>query len=137
LDNPSNEISPNNNSQSITFLFVIAGIVIGYFVDSLVVEVCANRHWENPVVLGVLSASTAAAVVVAGASFFVLLRNVRATDFTDEVVSELRKVAWPSRDETVNNTLIVIGATVFFSILLAFYDFAWAKLTGLFLYSGA
>ena len=88
-------------------------------------------------VLGVLSASTAAAVVVAGASFFVLLRNVRATDFTDEVVSELRKVAWPSRDETVNNTLIVIGATVFFSILLAFYDFAWAKLTELFLYSGA
>lgn len=125
------------NSQVITFLYVVAGILAGYFVDSLVMEASAYRHWENPALLGMIPASTVAAIVLGGLVFFALLRNHQATSFTDEVVTELRKVAWPSREETLNNTLIVIGATLFFSVLLALYDFAWAKLTGLFLYSGA
>lgn len=118
-------------------LFVIGGLVIGFFVESAITEVANAMHWENPAYLGVLTASTLAAIASGLIGFFGLLRNAASRSFTDAVVTELLKVAWPSREETVNNTLIVIGATVFFATLLAVYDFAWAKLTGIFLYSGA
>jgi len=51
------------------------------------------------------------------------------------VVSELKRVTWPTREETIGNTGIVVGATLFFATLLASYDFLWAKLTGIFLYT--
>lgn len=115
---------------------MIGGIVVGVFINSAIVEVVNAQHWENPALLGVLSVSSLVSIVGGIATFFGLLRTRAATTFTDSVVSELRKVAWPTREETINNTMIVIGATLFFSILLAVYDLAWAKLTGIFLYSG-
>jgi len=136
LESPSVENEALIYPQSVTALFVIGGIVVGIFIDSTIVEVVNAQHWENPALLGVLSVSSLVSIVAGIATFFVLLRTRAATSFTDSVVSELRKVAWPTREETMNNTMIVIGATVFFSILLAVYDLAWAKLTGIFLYSG-
>ena len=109
----------------------------GFFVESAINEVVNSAHWENPSLLGIISASALVAIVSGIVTFFALLRTRAATSFTDSVVSELLKVAWPTREETTNNTMIVIGATLFFAILLAVYDLAWAKLTGIFLYSGA
>jgi preprotein translocase subunit SecE len=45
---------------------------------------------------------------------------------------ELRKVAWPSREETVRLTLIVLGTTLVFSIFLGALDFLFQRLAGLF-----
>lgn len=118
-------------------LFVIGGVVMGFFVESVIGQVANSMHWENPALIGAFSASSFVAVASGIVTFFILLRTRAATTFTDSVVSELLKVAWPTREETVNNTMIVIGTTLFFAILLAVYDFAWAKLTGIFLYSGA
>jgi preprotein translocase SecE subunit len=137
LENPSAVNEGVANTRAVTILFVIGGLVVGIFVESAITEIANAAHWENPAYLGVVTASTLVAVVTGVVSFFGLLRNAAARSFTDAVVTELLKVAWPSREETVNNTMIVIGATIFFASLLAIYDFAWAKLTGIFLYSGA
>jgi preprotein translocase subunit SecE len=51
----------------------------------------------------------------------------RFTFFTD-VVAELRKVAWPTRDETIRLTLIVIGACVIMGALLGGIDFGFSWL---------
>jgi preprotein translocase SecE subunit len=123
------------NSRWVTIVFVICAGVIGLFLNSSVAEVSGYMNVENPSVLGLVPASAAVGVVGAVAGFFALARHPRAGRFTDLVVAELQKVAWPSRDETVNNTMIVIGATLFFSALLAVYDFLWTEITSLFLYS--
>jgi preprotein translocase subunit SecE len=51
----------------------------------------------------------------------------RFTFFAD-VIGELRKVAWPTRDETIRLTLIVIGACVIMGAILGGIDFAFSWL---------
>ena len=45
-----------------------------------------------------------------------------------ETRAELRKVTWPTRQEALNLTLIVVGFTIFMAALLGIIDyiFAWA-----------
>ena len=33
------------------------------------------------------------------------------------VIEELRKVTWPKKEETMRNTLIVVGVAIFFGVL--------------------
>jgi len=44
--------------------------------------------------------------------------------FFDEVVQELQKVAWPSKDELVGSTMVVIAMTLVISIFIGIVDFA-------------
>jgi preprotein translocase subunit SecE len=56
--------------------------------------------------------------------------------FTDEVVGELARVTWPTRDETVRASVTVIFTTIFSASLLAAYDFLWKNIADYFLFSG-
>jgi preprotein translocase subunit SecE len=51
----------------------------------------------------------------------------RLGNFLRDVRSELKKVTWPSKNEVVNTTIVVIAATVFFGFYLFFMDiiFSW------------
>ena len=40
-----------------------------------------------------------------------------------EMKSELKKVQWPTRKQTINNTLIVIACVVFVGIFIWLFDF--------------
>ena len=48
-----------------------------------------------------------------------------------ETRAELRKVAWPSRQEAVNLTLIVVAFTVFMAAVLGIMDYIFAWVFGL------
>ncbi len=122
------------NQRAVAVLFIIGGVLAGVFFRSLSLAVMGYAVLEDPLLVG-LPASTLIGVVAGIVALVVLLRNEKASTFTDSVVSELKRVTWPSREETFSNTGIVVGATVFFATLLSTYDFLWAKLTGLFLYT--
>jgi preprotein translocase subunit SecE len=47
--------------------------------------------------------------------------------FVREVRAELRKVAWPTRGEVVNSTIIVLVAVIVMTTLIFGMDFAFAK----------
>jgi preprotein translocase subunit SecE len=51
----------------------------------------------------------------------------RFVNFLRDVRSELKKVTWPSKNEVVSTTIVVIAATVFFGFYLFFMDviFSW------------
>ncbi len=40
-----------------------------------------------------------------------------------DMKSELKKVQWPTRKQTVNNTLIVIACVIVVGIVIALFDF--------------
>ena len=54
-----------------------------------------------------------------------IVRYLRATR------SELRKVVWPTREETVNLTIVVLAVMVAMSILLGLIDFLFTQLVNL------
>jgi preprotein translocase subunit SecE len=47
----------------------------------------------------------------------------RAAKWLKEMKSELKKVQWPTRKQTVNNTLIVIACVVVVGIFIWVFDF--------------
>lgn len=123
------------NSRQVIPTFALAGVAIGVFVRSVWVAVLGFQAWEDPLLLDLAPASAVGGLVAGILGFVLLLRDERARSFTDSVVTELRVVSWPSREETTSNTGIVVGASLLFASILAVYDFVWAQVTEIFLYS--
>jgi preprotein translocase subunit SecE len=43
--------------------------------------------------------------------------------FIQECAAELKKVTWPSKDDVVSQTIVVLASLAFFSLLLTLMDF--------------
>ena len=52
----------------------------------------------------------------------------RAQEFTREVLAEFRKVTWPSRQDLINSTVVVIAVTVVIAFFLGGVDIALARI---------
>jgi preprotein translocase SecE subunit len=50
---------------------------------------------------------------------------------SSEIVGELARVSWPSRDEIQAATIIVIITSIIASIIVGAFDAAWSSLTDL------
>jgi preprotein translocase subunit SecE len=55
-------------------------------------------------------------------------RVAKLRQYVDDVIAEMRKVAWPSREETRNLTLVVIGLSVTLGLFLGGIDLALSSL---------
>jgi preprotein translocase SecE subunit len=84
---------------------------------------------------GIAFAREALPVLVGGVAFLILFRHPRTTPLLDEVITELKKVTWPSRDEVVKSTTVVLICVLFASFMLAGFDLAWGKVIGFLLHS--
>jgi preprotein translocase subunit SecE len=56
------------------------------------------------------------------------LKENRLVKYVSESIVELKKVAWPSRQETISHTLVVIGVSIGMAAFLAAADFGLNKL---------
>jgi preprotein translocase subunit SecE len=61
------------------------------------------------------------------------LQDNAVVQYFRETWFELKKVSWPTRDEAVNLTVIVILATSFLAIVLSLMDYLFSLGFGLFL----
>ncbi len=123
------------NQRSTILVFIVGGIAAGVFVWQSTLAVTAFAAWEDPSLGGVLNTSSFLGFLTAIGTFLALMRVERARNFVDSVWVQLFAAHWPGREETTNNTAVVVGATLFFSALLSVYDLAWGKITDYFLYS--
>jgi preprotein translocase subunit SecE len=55
-------------------------------------------------------------------------RRTKPRDFVKEVRGELARVAWPSRQEVLTYTLVVVVSVTFFMMLIWGLDIAFTKL---------
>ncbi|MEN0068406.1 MAG: preprotein translocase subunit SecE [Myxococcota bacterium] len=118
----------------VILVFVVAAILIGLTLQSAFVSLFLQMSWNDNVWGGVVNTSTALALLGGATSFFALVRTRTAVAFTSEVVGELLRVTWPTRDETMRASTTVVLTTLFTAALLAVYDFTWKSLADLFLF---
>ncbi|PZU20918.1 preprotein translocase subunit SecE [uncultured Stenotrophomonas sp.] len=72
--------------------------------------------------------------LVAGGAVFMLTTKGRQTiEFLSESRFELRKVVWPTRQEAIRMTWVVVVVVIVLSLLLGGFDFVIQKLTQWFL----
>jgi len=59
-----------------------------------------------------------------------LWRHAEVNTLAHEIANELKKVVWPSWEETRGATIVVIIVTMICALILGGYDAIWSVLTG-------
>jgi preprotein translocase subunit SecE len=91
-----------------------------------------NGQWATP-----LRSLAVAAGLVLGAVVFLTTSKGRDTrEFLAESRFEMRKVVWPTREEAMRTTWVVVVVVIVLSLLLAGFDFAIQALIEWFLNFG-
>ncbi|MBI4299789.1 MAG: preprotein translocase subunit SecE [Chloroflexi bacterium] len=54
-------------------------------------------------------------------------------DYIKDIISELKKVAWPKREDAINLTIMVIVVSVAVGLLLGGVDWVFSKLAEIFI----
>ncbi len=104
--------------------FVIAGVLVaaGVFVF----------YWFQNELNGWLRTAAVIAGLLLGAGVFMMSsKGPVLREFFAETRFELRKVVWPTRQETMQMTWIVMVSVVVISLLLGGFDFVISKLLAL------
>lgn len=122
------------NQKYIIMSFLSAAVLVGYSVRGLAIPLLARMEVNDPVLFDMLNATSLFGIVLGVMTFLVLNRHPLVVRFTDEVVTELSRVTWPDREETLRSTTVVIGTTLFVALMLALYDYAWGAITKVLLF---
>lgn len=109
------------NSKILTMSFALAALLAGFTLHLLIVVsagafgVVARMADSDVVRHGV--------PVAFGLALFALLQfNPKIWNWGEEVVSEIRKVVWPSRKDVTAMTIVVIIFVILASIVIAAFD---------------
>ncbi len=62
-----------------------------------------------------------------------LLSKLALSKYINETVTELKKVSWPSREDTIQMTVLVIGVSAIVAGYLGGLDYVFTQLMKLFL----
>ncbi|MBX9402016.1 preprotein translocase subunit SecE [Lysobacter sp. BMK333-48F3] len=77
------------------------------------------ENWSGP-----LRAGAVVAGLLAGAAVFMLTaKGAQTREFLSESRFELRKVVWPTRDEALKTTWVVMIAVAILSLILSGFDY--------------
>ncbi len=111
----------SDNKKILTSAFVVAGF-LAFLTVSLLIDTFAtlfplvSRFSSNDVVKHGLP------ILVGFGAFAALQFNKKVVTFCDEVVTEIRKIVWPSRKDTVAMTIVVCVMLVVSGVLLGVFD---------------
>jgi preprotein translocase subunit SecE len=109
------EQSKSGTSSGDILKYALCGLLIG---AGLFAFYWFNGQW--PSVARVLS--VVAGLVAAGVVFMSTVKGVETREFLKESRFELRKVVWPTRQEAMRTTWVVMIAVVLISLILAGFD---------------
>lgn len=72
-------------------------------------------------------------LITLGALIF-CVKSPTIMTLSDEIIIELRKVSWPTKQETYYSTLVVIVTVLIMAVILGIFDAVWLKVTNLIYY---
>ncbi len=87
-------------------------------------------YWVAPWAAPLRALLVAAGLVAAGAVFATTAAGRVALEFFGEARFELRKVVWPTREQSIRTTGVIILVIVLMSLVLAIIDFGLQFLIG-------
>lgn len=117
----------SENKKILTVSFIVAGVLTAFVVGRLLEYLAASfsvvaKIYEVNVV------SHGLPILLGAVVFFYLQFNKKSLSYFDEVVSEVRKIVWPSQKDTTALTIVVCILVGISSIVLWGYDFVTSGL---------
>ena len=124
-----------SKQRYVLLVFVVAAILVGLTVQAATVSGFAQFAYPDNRLLGLVSTSSAIATLAGLLTFVGLIRYRPAFTFTGEVVGELLRVTWPTREEAIRAATTVVLTALFTAALIAVFDFTWKNLADLVLFT--
>lgn len=109
----------------VQFAFIALALSTFYIADKLITFGWSFAAEPDPTMVS----GIAALIGLVGA--FALYRHPRVNQLAHEVVSELSKVTWPTKDETYYSTVVVIVTSVIAALYTGVFDALWSAFTDL------
>lgn len=119
-----------DNKKLILGCFILLSLVVGAYAAQIVQYVYVNFYQIRRVLAGLEWVRDAIPVAVGGLLFMFLISHRRTNGFMEEVISELKKVTWPGRQDVIRSTTVVIICILVASVILATFDMIWGRLMG-------
>ncbi|WP_298581679.1 preprotein translocase subunit SecE [uncultured Luteimonas sp.] len=120
VEQPGTASAGDMVKYALALLLVAAGVFAFYWFET---------QWPGPARVGVVVLG----VVAAAAVFMTSLKGRQTREFLSESRFELRKVVWPTRQEAMRMTWVVMIVVVIIALLLAGFDTVIQWLVKLFL----
>lgn len=109
----------------VTFAFFAGASILFWLAKNLIVTVWDRFDEPKPAVATAVAAAIAVGAAIAG------YRHPGAHGFATEVAEEYARVTWPSREEGISHTAVVLVVSLVATIILACFDFGWGALSDL------
>lgn len=114
----------NTNQKWVNITFLAFSILIGYIVFAALFKLAGVYDFEAKVknidlVIRLVSMGLGAVL------FLGLYKNESANQFMHEVVTELTRVTWPTNNETMSATVVVVIMVLVTGLLLGLLDKFW------------
>jgi|GEM_PF-315269 len=109
----------------VQFAFIAAGVAIFFLTDRFTTLIWGRFDEPDPAIVSAVAGATA----IFGT--FALYRHPTVNKLADEVVSELSKVTWPTRDEVWMSTIVVIATSLVAALYTGAFDAIWSTLTNI------
>jgi len=119
-------------------------ILLGYTIISILIWITIAKFfsaifgWFNIGDINILGPqfklSTLIGLVITLGTLIYCVRSPAIMTLSDEIIIELRKVSWPTRQETYYSTLVVIITVLIMAVILGLFDAIWLKVTNLIYY---
>ncbi len=124
------------HQRFVMLIFVVAAMLLGSAVQAASVSMFERFAIVDLRLAGLVNLTTVLSFGSAVALFVGLIRSSQAVQYFDEVVDELHKVTWPTREETLRAATTVVFTALFVALLIGGYDFLWKSVADLVLYGG-
>jgi preprotein translocase subunit SecE len=120
----------NPSRRWIVLANLLVGFILMVIVDSLVgwvMELSGATELNFQLIGDRFTLSTLVGVLAGGFIALYLTRNQRVSTLSSEVVLELKKVTWPTAQETRGATVVVIITVFIMAIFLGAFDLFWSS----------
>jgi preprotein translocase subunit SecE len=114
----------NNNSKVVTVSFMIAGLLVGYIASFVLATIGASTSGEVARLVSRDVVRHGVPILIGLLTFLSLQFRKPVVEWADDVVTELRKIVWPSRKDTTNMTIVVCIMVLISGFVLGLFDFA-------------
>jgi preprotein translocase subunit SecE len=118
-----------DNRKIILTFYIVSSLIVGFMLRTGI-QYFYSISFRIRQIPGITAIREAVPVAIALILFAFLARHKRYNDLLDDVVSELKKVTWPSREDVVRSTVVVLACIAIASLILGFFDVFWGKVVG-------
>jgi preprotein translocase SecE subunit len=117
-------------SRYVVVSILVLAVFLGVSLSHAFGWVWAQVGWDDmPIVARELTLTHVLGYALALGSAVFVMKHGPTFQLANEVVDELSKVTWPTREETGNATVVVIVTVILCSAYLGVFDAVWLSLT--------